>query len=61
MAYFLLIVLVVSGGGGLVAYIAASPTVPSWVKLLLNIATGFAAFAVICFLIFIIASIVAYI
>lgn len=61
MAYLLLIVLAICGGGGLAAYIVASPTVPHWVKLLLNIAIGIAIFAVICFLIFIIAGIVAHI
>lgn len=61
MAYILLIVLAILGGGGVAAYIVASPTVPDWVKLLLNIALGFAVFAVICLLIFIIAGIVAHI
>lgn len=56
-----LMLLAVLVGGGIAAYIVASPTVPHWVKLLLNIALGFAVFAVICFLIFIIMGIVAHI
>lgn len=59
--YILLLLIVVAVGLGIAAYIVTSDSVPPWLRLLLNILLGVAAFIGIVFGVYIISAIMAHI